>query len=328
MGILNKPSVDLSGQHINDLDVIEWAFSEKRKCNAWRCKCVCNNEVFKSTYELTKGGAKSCGCMDFYYKSLAKKKDLTGQRFFRLFVLEEIKERFYTPQGIPQIKYRCLCDCGNIVEVYAGNLRKGNTKSCGCLNRELASQRWLIDLVGHRFGMLVVEKRVEDYISPAGNKSARWLCKCDCGNSVVVHGNSLRRGLTKSCGCVKNSFGEAFIESYLTGHKIKHIHEYKISDLRSPKNAMLRFDFAILNKDGLDFLIEYQGIQHYIERAFGSETFGQYQREVTDPIKKEYCKTHNIKLIEIRYDEDIEEALNNIFQSANNANMSTPCQAS
>lgn len=59
-----------------------------------------------------------------------------------------------------------------------------------------------IDLTGIRFGRLVAVKRAEDYISSNGKHQSQWLCKCDCGNDdVVVAANSLRRGLTKSCGC-------------------------------------------------------------------------------------------------------------------------------
>ena len=59
-----------------------------------------------------------------------------------------------------------------------------------------------IDLTNQRFGKLVAIKRVEDYISPNGSHQSQWECKCDCGNEVIVVANSLRRGLTKSCGCL------------------------------------------------------------------------------------------------------------------------------
>lgn len=107
-----------------------------------------------------------------------------------------------TPGGVQQVIYKCLCDCGNYIDVYAGNLRKGNTKSCGCLNLEKLSERRLIDLTGQRFGRLRVISRDEDQKHEGGSKSAMWLCKCDCGNEVVVNGNSLRMGRTKSCGCL------------------------------------------------------------------------------------------------------------------------------
>lgn len=57
------------------------------------------------------------------------------------------------------------------------------------------------DLTGKRFGRLVVLRRAEDHITPAGNKSAQWLCKCDCGNMKVTSASGLYGGRTKSCGC-------------------------------------------------------------------------------------------------------------------------------
>ena len=49
-----------------------------------------------------------------------------------------------------------------------------------------------IDLVGQRFGLLVV-------VSYAAKQ--RWAVRCDCGAEKVIAGNHLRRGATKSCGC-------------------------------------------------------------------------------------------------------------------------------
>lgn len=54
-----------------------------------------------------------------------------------------------------------------------------------------------IDLTGQRFGRLTVIQR-----SGSGSGgSAMWRCLCDCGTEVVVIGQSLRQGLTRSCGC-------------------------------------------------------------------------------------------------------------------------------
>jgi hypothetical protein len=56
----------------------------------------------------------------------------------------------------------------------------------------------LIDLTGGTFGRLAVIERGESV--PSG--SARWLCRCECGSMVTVSGSSLRRGATRSCGCL------------------------------------------------------------------------------------------------------------------------------
>lgn len=57
----------------------------------------------------------------------------------------------------------------------------------------------VIDLTGQKFGRLTVVER-----SPRKNNStnARWLCRCDCGQEVSVLGVTLRRGESKSCGCL------------------------------------------------------------------------------------------------------------------------------
>lgn len=34
-------------------------------------------------------------------------------------------------------------------------------------------------------------------------KRATWLCQCDCGRQIVVRSNTLRRGATRSCGCLQ-----------------------------------------------------------------------------------------------------------------------------
>lgn len=56
------------------------------------------------------------------------------------------------------------------------------------------------DMTGLRFGRLTV-------ISPTKKRDAHgvvyWLCKCDCGNDAVVNGTNLRKGSTKSCGCLR-----------------------------------------------------------------------------------------------------------------------------
>ena len=60
----------------------------------------------------------------------------------------------------------------------------------------------LKDLTDMRFGRLKVINRVKNTIGTSGQRSAKWLCKCDCGNETVVRSDALRSGHTKSCGCL------------------------------------------------------------------------------------------------------------------------------
>lgn len=62
---------------------------------------------------------------------MSKLKDLTGQRFDRLTVLERAEN---SKQG--RVSWRCRCMCGNVVTVLSTNLRTGHTRSCGCLVKD------------------------------------------------------------------------------------------------------------------------------------------------------------------------------------------------
>jgi len=55
------------------------------------------------------------------------------------------------------------------------------------------------DITGKRFTRLLVVG--PSHIDRHG--SIHWHCKCDCGNEKAINGKSLKRGLTKSCGCIK-----------------------------------------------------------------------------------------------------------------------------
>lgn len=59
-------------------------------------------------------------------------------------------------------------------------------------------RKFRIDLVGKRYGRLVVIKRGEYYEK---GTSYYWICQCDCGNTTSVGTSQLRFGNTNSCGC-------------------------------------------------------------------------------------------------------------------------------
>lgn len=63
----------------------------------------------------------------------------------------------------------------------------------------------LIDETGNVYGHLTVLKRADNIITPNGRSHVAWLCKCDCGNEIIVRGSNLRKGYTKSCGCHQHS---------------------------------------------------------------------------------------------------------------------------
>lgn len=139
---------------------------------------------------------------------MSKAIDITGQRFGRLTALKPTENR--NSKG--SIMWLCECECGTIKEICITDLRNKGTKSCGCLSREKASQRFkkmvkeersrnvMKDITGQRFGKLVAIKPTDKKIGT----NVVWEMKCDCGNTTYVHTGNLgkARRKTKSCGCL------------------------------------------------------------------------------------------------------------------------------
>ena len=110
--------------------------------------------------------------------------DLTGQKFNMLTAVEFLR----IEKKIGSI-WKFKCDCGKEVELPAGRVKYGTTKSCGCIKRDTDS------LIGKRFAYWTVVERVYT------EKGAYWLCECDCGNRRKVKANDLVSGKSTSCGC-------------------------------------------------------------------------------------------------------------------------------
>ena len=81
--------------------------------------------------------------------------------------------------------------------------------------------------------------------------------------------------------------------------------EYIFPDLKTHNGRPLRFDFVIFDDDNnIDFLIEYQGKQHYeASNKFGGKR-GLYQQQYNDNQKRRCCALHDLHLIEIPYTEE------------------------
>lgn len=114
--------------------------------------------------------------------------DLTGQTFNFLTAIE-VEQGDYTGP----LRWKCVCECGNVVFATPKNLKQGLVKSCGCKNPHA-----LIDRTGARYGRLLVISRAE---VAHGKGPVKWLCRCDCGNMVEVRSTNLSSGNSTSCGC-------------------------------------------------------------------------------------------------------------------------------
>lgn len=109
---------DLTGQNFGKLTVKEFSHT-KNKQNYWVCSCECGKIKKIRDYCLTLGRTLSCGC-------LAGKR-ISNRRFGKLKTIKQTRDI----NG--ELKWECLCKCGNTILVDSNSLTSGNTQSCGCL---------------------------------------------------------------------------------------------------------------------------------------------------------------------------------------------------
>lgn len=290
-------ALDLKNQKFGKLTAL-YRVKSKDRYTRWKCQCECGNTTIVRTDYLRNGHTKSCGCEKSKYFN---KLDLVGQIFGYLTVLE----------AAPPKKQKCQCKCGNIVYVETNNLTSGNTKSCGCYQKEQASKATFKNLVGQRFGKLTVIERVEN--DRFGH--VNYKCQCDCGGVSIVDAANLRNGTTNSCGCLKSK-GEMIINNWLQEHKVNFVSQYSHTEIILESGRRPFFDFAIFNTDGsIKCFIEYNGKQHY-QATGGWSTEEQFKiTQNRDNQKRAWCEKLNIPLYIIRYDEDIEKCLEGLVKA-------------
>ena len=120
------------------------------------------------------------------------------------------------------------------------------------------------------------------------------------------------------CYICKESRGEKIIRQYLKTKDIKY--NYQKTFRECNHKYVLRFDFYLPK---YKICIEYDGIQHFkaIEWFGGIKSLKEQKKR--DNIKNKFCENNDIKLIRIRYDENILEKLTNslVFQNKGNRQM-------
>lgn len=228
-------SRDITGQRFGHLVGIKKVESKNGQTR-WLFQCDCGNSVECYLSNVTTGKTKSCGkkcgLMPHIYDNVKQKgtrADLTGQRFGRLFVIEKVEDK----NGWTQ--FRCKCDCGNEIITSGNNLKYGTTQSCGCLHKEAMKKVYFEDLIGQRFGKLVViDKSISRW-----NK-LHWVCKCDCGNETIVSTSGLKSGHTQSCGCFQDEIASNTHFVDLTGKKFGKL--TVIKRIENSKTGLVRYE--------------------------------------------------------------------------------------
>ena len=259
---------------------------------------------------------------DYEIIPVGKAINIIGKKYGYLLVLERVKYK----RKNEHTYWACMCDCGNYIVVDGTHLKTSHTTSCGCQHSSAAAnvlkevrrldkangnvliarisrkraEDLRIKLEGQRFGSLAVGQFYPKGSIPEAESHGVYSCECDCGNIRYHDFYELTRGVVKSCGCQSHKSNvEILIESLLNALDIQFEREVWFDNLKSKNGHRLYFDFGINNNQ---LLLEYQGEQHYMEVPYwdsGSE--GLAIRQDRDQRKRDYCKKHNINLIEIPY---------------------------
>ena len=234
---------------------------------------------------------------------MSKLIDLTGQDFGYWHVIERAEN-----DKSGKAYWLCKCTkCNKTIKAVSGaHLRTGRSKQCqDCAVKNMISSH-IKNEQGKTYGYLYVERQATEEEKPRQNRDGvYWVCTCTkCGRkNVIVFGDYLRKGETKSCGCI-TSVNESKIAQMLDTLNIKYIQQQRFENLTSTGRAcdQLMFDFGIFNNNILIYLIEFDGIQHFDSNHhhWSEDTFKQTRRN--DLIKNKYCFDNNIPLIRIPYD--------------------------
>lgn len=94
-----------------------------------------------------------------------------------------------------------------------------------------------LDLIGRRFGRLVVEEKIAERTE---SHKVQWRCRCDCGKEIITITRSLTGGNTKSCGCYLVEVQRDRLRRMLTKHgdadtRLYNIHKGMKKRCSNPK---------------------------------------------------------------------------------------------
>ena len=259
------------------------------------CKCkICDYEWETMAQTLIhKHGCPKCGINKLSKENFKQKLYLSGTN------LRLIGDYFGMANNIT---VQCL-KCGYKYQTNASNTLRHGCRKCYDKNRTMSLENFIYRL----------EKYNKNISYVSGFKNGHSKVKVKCSNCGYIW-ETISQNLLGYTGCpnCKKSHGEDAIKKYLDNNKIEYEWQKRFDDLYGNCNRKLSYDFYL---PSCNVLIEYQGKQHYFPiDLFGGEPALKIRKEY-DNKKREYARSKNIDLLEINYDDDIEEKLNIYFKT-------------
>ena len=247
--------IDLTGRVFGRLTVIKRApdrvSSRGNRSVMWECQCVCGKRTVVASVNLRQGKTKSCGCLITEPKD---REDLVGSCFGRLTVVAR-GEDLHDNKGNAISQWQCRCSCGNpdLVLVRAGNLKAGNTSSCGCLlreHRESFGSQMRKENHYEELGDVIVgytNNGLRFYFDKEDFEKIKPYCWCDDSNGYLIARNPQGK-MIKMHRLIMNAIGGKVIDhiNHNTAYNRK-VNLRVISQTENMKNMRLKAN----NKSGV-----------------------------------------------------------------------------
>ena len=235
--------------------------------------------------------------LDIYpRKKLGRAKDLTNKKYNRITLICRVDKQNTSNSA----EWACLCDCGNYFVATGRQVVNGNTKSCGCYNKEICKKN--CKEIGKKASYkdyTNIKNPYYIFLSPEMKKDNQnnmlWKISCKKCNKIYIAAPSQivsekRRRGNNPCKCWQHiSKGEQKICELLSLNNIDfNQHDSSHNCIFSDTGKKAIFDFRV-NKDDSFYYIEFDGEQHFIPTNFGDkEESGESKFEKTK--KHDYIK--------------------------------------
>lgn len=275
-------------------------------------ECQCGYEWKTNPYSLTKGsGCPSC-------KGVRK---ISEEEFIK--ILESISGEYlllskYESKGKKVIFQHSKCN--HTFEMLPKSFLNGQ-RCPKCRYKKVAIKNTM------KFNVFMdkMEANVPNeikYISGYTKATAPCLFfHSECGEYFEQYPTRIIN-LEVGCPKCKISKGEYYIKRLLKELALDFEQEKRFQECRNERT--LPFDFLVKTKDGYNFLIEYDGIQHF-QPKFGEDNLKK--TKINDKIKSDFCKKQKIPLIRIPYfnSKDKNKIVNYLYEFINPISTN-PCQ--
>lgn len=189
------------------------------------------------------------------------------------------------------LKTKCL-KCGKIFNPKPANVLFKNSGCPYCYGRLLGTTKEFKETV-----FKLVNSEYEVLGEYTGNHEKILMKHTLCGTTYYVEPNKFKSG--RRCPVCNESHGEIMIRQQLTKMGVSFKEQFKFPDCRYFEP--LRFDFAVIQKNKVQTLIEFDGEQHFkpVEYFGADDAFAE--GIIRDSIKDNYCHEKRLKLIRIPY---------------------------